>query len=300
VVFEHIGVAVHGQSFSERAVTQNLAEAYPAPISGLFNIGLLHTALSGREGHDPYAPCTVEQLVAKGYDYWALGHVHQQEVVHQKPYIVFPGNIQGRHIRETGPKGCMLVTAKGQDVHLAHQDLDVLRWQRCLVDARGAKDAEAVLDRALGALQPILQDNTEHPTAVRLTMQGACRAHAELQRTPERWLQELRTRTSDLSSGRLWLEKIRIDTRSELSLDQLRARDDIYGNLLQAIQAIQPGDELFKKLDGDWQALRNRLPAELAQDPEFARLLSPETLPQWKEELASFLLPRMLSGSETQ
>ncbi len=74
--FESLGVAVHGRSFQSRAESDNLAAGYPSPISGMFNVGLLHTSLTGAEGHDPYAPCTPAQLADKRYDYWALGHIH--------------------------------------------------------------------------------------------------------------------------------------------------------------------------------------------------------------------------------
>lgn len=297
-LFEDIGVAVHGQSFAERAVTKNLAGAYPAPKAGLFNIGLLHTALAGREGHDSYAPCTTEELVAKGYDYWALGHVHQREIVHKEPYIVFPGNTQGRHVRESGAKGCTLVTVEGDRVDLAHRDLDVLRWRLCRIEARGARDPDSVLDMAEGALQQLLQEEPDRLLAVRLVIQGACRAHAELQRNPEQWIQQLRARATDVSSGRLWLEKIRFDTHGQLSLEQLRDRDDVYGSLSRAIHELKPEDAVIKSLDEEWKALRNKLPPELLQDAEFADQLSPERLQKWREELAWFLLPRLLSGKE--
>ena len=68
-----LSVALHGQSYREKAVTHNLVTDYPAPVQGFFNIGVLHTALDGMGGHANYAPCTLPQLVAKGYDYWALG-----------------------------------------------------------------------------------------------------------------------------------------------------------------------------------------------------------------------------------
>ena len=57
VLLDDIGVAIHGQSFATRAVTENLAKSYPPRRGGYFNIGLLHTCVDGREGHDPYAPC---------------------------------------------------------------------------------------------------------------------------------------------------------------------------------------------------------------------------------------------------
>src|SRR2546427_294312 len=73
------------------------------------NVGLLHTSLNGREGHDDYAPCTAATLTNRGYDYWALGHVHRREVVSSDPYVVYSGNLQGRNARETGAKGATIV-----------------------------------------------------------------------------------------------------------------------------------------------------------------------------------------------
>jgi DNA repair protein SbcD/Mre11 len=84
---EHTGTALHGWSYRDRDTRDNLAAAYPAQEANCFNIGVLHTALTGRPPHAPYAPCEPSHLVAKGYDYWALGHVHQFEIVSNKPYI---------------------------------------------------------------------------------------------------------------------------------------------------------------------------------------------------------------------
>ena len=109
-VIEHLGVALHGQSFADRQVPENLARDYPAPMPGMFNIGILHTSLTGRPPHADYAPCTLDDLRMRGYDYWALGHVHAFEVISQDPFVVYPGNIQGRNIRETGEKGAVLVS----------------------------------------------------------------------------------------------------------------------------------------------------------------------------------------------
>jgi len=90
VVLDELGVVVHGQSFANRSVTENLAAGYPAPLPGLVNIGLLHTCLGGYADHANYAPCALEQLAGHGYDYWALGHIHERSVLHTDPYVV-PG-----------------------------------------------------------------------------------------------------------------------------------------------------------------------------------------------------------------
>ncbi|HEX8047951.1 exonuclease SbcCD subunit D, partial [Rhizobium sp.] len=76
VKLDALQVALHGQGFAERSANDNLAVNYPAPVSGWFNIGVLHTSLTGREPHAPYAPGSVDDLRSRGYDYWALGHVH--------------------------------------------------------------------------------------------------------------------------------------------------------------------------------------------------------------------------------
>ena len=110
VRLDDLGVAIHGQSFARAAVTENLAAGYPDAVPGWVNIGLLHTGLTGLEGHERYAPCTIEDLRARGYDYWALGHIHTRRAHCDDPPVVFPGNPQGRHIRESGEKGCLLTT----------------------------------------------------------------------------------------------------------------------------------------------------------------------------------------------
>ncbi len=103
-------VALHGRSFPDRAVTEDFSAAYRQPVPGMLNIGVLHTSADDPGEHETYAPCRVADLALKGYDYWALGHIHARRVLSERPWIVFPGNPQGRHPKEPGPKGCTLVT----------------------------------------------------------------------------------------------------------------------------------------------------------------------------------------------
>ena len=99
VRLEPLGVAIHGHSFPDREVPEDLVPGFPSAVSGYFNIGLLHTSLTGIGGHDTFAPTTLLNLKSRGYDYWALGHIHARQVVCEQPRVVFPGNIQGRHAR---------------------------------------------------------------------------------------------------------------------------------------------------------------------------------------------------------
>ncbi|HVV18891.1 MAG TPA: DNA repair exonuclease, partial [Pseudonocardiaceae bacterium] len=134
---ERDGFAVHGQGFPTRAVTENLVLAYPRRVPGLVNIGVLHTAVTGAEGHATYAPCSPDDLARTEYDYFALGHVHEHRVVNDGPRVAaFSGNLQGRHPRETGPKGALVVDVEPDEpAVLRHMPLDVARWADVDVDA---------------------------------------------------------------------------------------------------------------------------------------------------------------------
>jgi DNA repair exonuclease SbcCD nuclease subunit len=213
-------VAIHGQSFATRAVTENLARDYPRRVENWFNIGLLHTACESTE-HAPYAPCTEAELAAHGYEYWALGHVHtRREIRRGDCRIVFPGNIQGRHIREEGSKGATLVrVAAGRIEAVEHHALDVLRWKHVTVDASGAPDTESVLARTELLLDQALIEADGRLLAVRVTLTGACAAHAAMARRPEDFRAEVRATALRIADGsELWIEDVRIRTSPEAAL----------------------------------------------------------------------------------
>src|SRR5262249_54730385 len=133
--------AIHGQSFRAGPVPENLAAAYPPPVKGALNIGLLHTSLGGHAEPAAYAPCSEGDLRTRGYGYWALGHIHKGAVLARDPWIVYAGNIQGRHARETGPKGCVLVETEDDRVRAAEfVALDSVRWLEQRIDLGGAAD----------------------------------------------------------------------------------------------------------------------------------------------------------------
>lgn len=262
---DDLGVAVHGQSFSGRVVTEDLSRAYPQALPGLCNIGLLHTSLTGRPNHESYAPCSAEGLASRGYDYWALGHVHKREVVGREPWIVFPGNIQGRHIRETGPKGCAVVSVEsGRVSGVEFRDIDVLRFEVCRVDLTGCVAPDGVRDRARDALDAERGQTGGRPLAVRVILEGATDLHRGLHLDRGHLREELRALASDL--GDVWLEKLEVATRPTAS--SLPEDDSPLAGLEQALADLELQDSLLG-LASEFENLRGRLPAELlaAEDP---------------------------------
>lgn len=212
-VLEDLGVALHGQSFATAHVTDNLARGYPPPRAGLFNIGVLHTALEGHAEHAAYAPSTLAELAGKGYDYWALGHVHEHAVLSREPHVVFPGNLQGRHIREAGPKGAVLVeVVDGAAERLAHLPFDVLRWARVEVDCEGAADLDAVHARTRDALAAAKADQADgRPLVARVSLHGPTTLHGALQGGSAQLRDDVRALAAQVAPD-LWIEKLVVRT----------------------------------------------------------------------------------------
>lgn len=293
-ILEQLGVAIHGQSFSSRAVSDDLTHNYPQAFSGLFNIGLLHTSLNGRPGHEPYAPCTLDALRSKGYQYWALGHVHQREEISRDPWVVFPGNIQGRQIRETGAKGCSLVTVEGNRVvSVEMRELDVLRWSRCQIDLGDCDKSETLLDLVRDAFEAERERADGRPLALRLILSGATPLHNQLHENGPHWHEEFRAIAAGL--GDVWLEKIMITTRREQQIADEFADDSPLASLQKSVAGMQFETSRLLDLIPDFELLRSKLPPDLLGDND---PFSPddEELATLRSEVQDLLAARMQRG----
>lgn len=297
VILDDLDVAIYGQGFATRAVTEDISQAYPQGDPQLLNIGLLHTCLDGKPGHEPYAPCTVDGLRSKGYQYWALGHVHKREVISEAPWIVFPGNIQGRHARELGPKGCTLVTVEHGEIEtVEHRGLDVFRWARCDLDVSSCETVDDVYEQVRVALQDESDAAEGRPVAVRLVLQGATAAHSMLLAGQERWVQEYRALATGVSGVGVWLEKVSIKTSSPAASGSGLDRDDALSGLLRSIRDLELNYESMEVLADELTALRQKLPAELLGGDDPFDPTSPEVLAAALEEIKELLVHRLLSA----
>lgn len=203
--FELEGVALHGRSYPTMAVNKDLSLDYPPPIPKKLNIGVLHTSLGGYPEHAPYAPTTPRALAARGYAYWALGHVHRFEhLIEGSTTIVFPGNLQGRHARETGPKGAVLVEYEGERIiSVEHRAFDVTRWHRLELDLPEGDD-EAMIRAIVKSIEEASEaDRMEKRLSIlRLSM----RTHRDLGFDLRERLIEGLTHLE----GEVWLEKVEL------------------------------------------------------------------------------------------
>ena len=297
VVLDGIGVAVHGQSFVTPAVLDDLASAYPTPIRGYFNIGLLHTSLNGRPGHDNYAPTTLDVLRGKGYDYWALGHIHTAEIVLREPWVVYPGNTQGRDIRESGAKGCSLVSVENGAV-LDHRAiaLDVMRWDKLLLDIATLPDLDSLLEAATVEIRRRLVQSDSRTLALRVRIEGSGPLHRMLAAQPETVEQQLRSAAIEASNAKVWIEKVELTTRPQLDLNRIAERDDPLGLLVRELRGLAANDVARSVVAEEaFRDLLQKLPVELREGTNALRLDAPDVLAELLGEVEGKLITH-LSG----
>lgn len=291
-IIEDIGVAVHGQSYKGRVVDANLAAGFPSRHEGLFNIGLLHTSLNGREGHEPYAPCSLVDLLSKKYDYWALGHVHKFEVVSGDPPVIFPGNIQGRHILETGAKSVTLVTVDDGMVSMEQRAVDVLRWSLCRVDVGEQAVIEEIEQQVRQSLASELEQSEGRALAIRLMLTGTTPLHTELKESTRQLTESIREIA--VGMGEIWLENVRIDTRADSTLETLIGQENPFGELLKTLAALDLNPEQITGLVPEISGLKNRLPAELIREESLYLSDSPAAFEDLVADVRDLLIASLI------
>ncbi len=237
-------ITLHGMSYPQREVTDNLVPLYPPPEPDRFNIGLLHTNAVASSQHASYAPCSVEELRSKGYDYWALGHVHEYKVLNEHPHVIYSGNTQGRSVRETGVKGCVLVTLQegsgGLEIaSCVPRQTDLARWYHETIELAEEDNEEALFDAVRNRLRSVITAADGRLAAVRLEFTGRCAVHSSLASdlSKQQLITNLRALASDFGDE-IWIEKIKFRTQSPLDHNRLRERQDLLGQLLRDIDLL--------------------------------------------------------------
>lgn len=290
---EHLGVALHGQSFATAAVTDNLVLGYPDADANAFNIGVLHTALGGREGHASYAPCDVDDLRARRYDYWALGHVHSFEIASTDPHVVFPGNIQGRSVREVGAKGAVIVEVADREVVSVEPiALDVIRWAIVEVDCTGAggDDIQARIRDALVTAHAGVAGG--RPLVARVVLQGESDDAAALRERETGLRDDARAIAVSISAD-LWIEKVKVRVREPVLVIR-EVSDDLSGLITEAMT----DQDLIAALRSDLLPFLSQAKAAIGEAYPDDELRLAANSDDWQRvlETAAFTLKSRLMG----
>jgi DNA repair protein SbcD/Mre11 len=292
---DDLKVALHGQSFAKKAVDDNLAATYTPAVAGHYNIGVLHTALQGYAAHAPYAPCTLDELRARGYDYWALGHVHEYQCWQGASTIVFPGNLQGRHARETGRKGAVSVSVDDSGHSTVERlYLDVVRWELLNVDVSQCADLEEVARRTGQGLAALLLAE-DVPRAVRVVLQGKTPLHGFLFGNSNTVRAQVLAQAAAVGSERLWVEKVKVST-SPMDIPQSVGESaEAISELKSICDEASADPDFMAQLQQELQPFLNKVAADVREDVPLLQLAREKRLADLVQQVAPGLLAQLSS-----
>ena len=249
---------VYGVSYGTSKETKNLATEFPSKPKDPFSIAVLHTNVAGETGHDSYAPCELADLVERKFDYWALGHVHTRKTLREKgPVVHYPGNVQGLHRNEEGPRGVTLVeVASDRSVEISPVWTDTIRWHRRETSIDDLKSVNDVMNMFAEISDEISGDSPDQLNIVSWKLNGSGRVHAEL-RNPiahDGLVEALREKHApEPHDGKVWLRQLNDETSPARDIDQLRKQQDLLGNLLRLAEEARhnPGPRVSAAIDND-------------------------------------------------
>jgi DNA repair exonuclease SbcCD nuclease subunit len=234
-------------------------------------------------------------LLNRGYDYWALGHIHARSVppLHESPYIAYSGNLQGRHIRETGAKGCLVVTVdEGDLTAVEFVATDTVRWQTLEVSLEPHAGRSELLDAVRQQLASCRESAEGRLVATRVIVRGVCEVHRQLARAADHAeiTAEIRNLAGEVSDD-VWVEKIVFDTRPPVDVDQLRQGSDLMGELLRSMQEVADDPLRLAELKHELKALGDKAALELHEADVLWE--DPQQLRRWLQQAEALLISRL-------
>lgn len=254
---------VYGISYPTTAVTENLALRFKKKDGAPFHLALLHANVDGNAGYDNYAPCKLDELTASGFQYWALGHIHDRRVLHEYPHVVYPGNLQGRSIRETGGKGTYIVSVSDTgSIEMSFRDIADVLWQEKTVSIEGIEREQELKNRLMQVVEAVRQDADGRPAIVRIRLEGRGILHERLLQPTvvEEWLEELKEwiGAPEETDAWIWLESIAVRTGGLLQLEDAAKEEGFVGELLrQGFAACGDAEQSQLLLEEALDRLRN-------------------------------------------
>lgn len=260
---------IYGISYGERAVMRNLALEYKRRPDGPYHIAMLHGNVGGDSNHDSYAPCRLDELVASGFDYWALGHIHKREVLHDSPLIVYPGNTQGRNPRERGAKGCYAVrVASDRSSEMSFVPLGPVLWEDAEIAISGIASEQELLLRATGAVEAVASQYGDRCVMLRLLLTGRGELHARLSEPGivEALLESLQA-DSEPAHGQSWVYVYRLEaaTGAAVDIEELTGEDSFAGELHRLGHRLESEQE-------EWRSFAAEAVGDLAGHGRLGRL----------------------------
>lgn len=240
---------IYGISFPTRDVKEHLALKFERVNENIPAIAVLHTNVGENTGHEPYAPATIDELKSRNMDYWALGHVHNYQILNESnPSIVYPGNSQARNPREKGEKGCCLVTLhKTGECEIKHIPTDVVRYQSEVLDITDVDSLDDILSLVINTCEDISSKMDGRNAILRLTLSGRCVVNSELHKGNN--IEELKDQIREYFEGQtpwIWLERINLNTSGVYDIEELKNGNDFFADIITYYEKLEQneGDQI--------------------------------------------------------
>lgn len=254
-------LAIQGMSFAKPHAPESLLPKFRPPVTDAVNIGILHTSLGGAAGHDVYAPCGAAELHAAGFDYWALGHIHQRMVHPGSRTVIMPGMPQGRDINESGPKSVSLVTVRDDRTVMVEERLTSLaEFARVAVDLTPATSWFEAVEMIEAALVAARGTTASEHLVSRLVLTGTTPLAFRIRRDRDLLQTEAEARAEGI--GRTWIEKLELSVQPPGEAGTVASADPLVelGSLMRSDSAASHG--LREDVRRMVKELRDDLPAE--------------------------------------
>jgi DNA repair exonuclease SbcCD nuclease subunit len=273
---------ISGISYRRERVTDNLAAALRPRDGAPYSIAVLHANVGHQSGHADYAPASVEELTAAGFDYWALGHVHTRCVLAAEPaMVVYPGNPQGRNPRESGPRGCYQVDVDTHGrAHLEFLETDVVRWTHLEVSITHMSGMDQLIDSMLTKAREAAA-SFDGPTVARCTIRGSGPLHRDLQRDA------MHEELAEVLGSVLVAESVRIATGPELDVRSLARTETMVSDFLRLAERALEDPEMRQRLSDSLAPLFRRRDMPVLDDGR---------LREWIERASALGVDLLLEG----
>lgn len=242
---DEITVHLYGFSYEKRAETTRMIRFYEKEGDADFHIGVLHGQVEGDRVHATYAPFSVAELLEKEFDYWALGHIHKRTELAE--HIVYPGNIQGRHRKETGEKGCMLVTLKKHEVRKTFIETSPIIWDEAQLDVTTC----ATIDELMSACEQLKERLRKEEVGRMLvvTLIGQTPLHKTLSDRNELAAVIDELNEAERGSDFVWIASLERKTNAEIDYKKLASSEHFLADVLATAEQLEDEQkELLKSL----------------------------------------------------
>ncbi|EAC2402504.1 exonuclease SbcCD subunit D [Listeria monocytogenes] len=262
-----VSVNIYGFSYNERHIRSSRVGEYKIQGDADFHIALLHgSEVSSSEEHDVYAPFRVQEISKKGFDYWALGHIHKRQLLAESPSIYYPGNIQGRNRKESGEKGASIITLSEASTTIDFIGTSPIIWEEAVITLPENSEINAFYRETTKLLESYQGRSHSYFLHIIVKMENKQKIDTNdwLQMLQEEveitdntfvWIHKLTTEITNQSNSQTWYESHLAGEEIKHSFETLQDESAFY----QAVEALYLESGVSRYLDDLSEIDRERL-----------------------------------------